>query len=63
MVSALLLGPAENFADLCREGEWVEGLEEDSGYAEIGKPALIDTLHLGREQNLRECRRLLVSAA
>ena len=46
----MLVFPAEGFGDLGGEGEGVEGLEEDGGYAEAGEAALVHSLDLGGEQ-------------
>jgi hypothetical protein len=45
-----LVFPAEGLGDLLGEGEGVEGFEEDSGKAEAGEAALVDSLDLGGEQ-------------
>jgi hypothetical protein len=45
-----LVLPAEDLGDLLGEGEGIKGFEEDSGEAEAGEAALIDSLDLCGEQ-------------
>ena len=51
MAAASLVLPAQGFGDLGGEGEGVEGLEEDGGYAEAGEAALVDALDFGGEED------------
>lgn len=46
----LVISPTEDVGDLLREGEGVEGFEEDGGDVEVGEASLVYALDLGGEQ-------------